>query len=103
MKQAKKIGALASALIIASQMSLGVAQATATPEDAQIIAGFVSNAQYLELRDYITDNPQLLDGGGALASALREFYEQATNIDSAGVARVDLQAVDDVFEQASIY
>ncbi|MBO6923124.1 MAG: hypothetical protein JJ859_12975 [Roseicyclus sp.] len=103
MKNTKKICVLASAIIVASQLSIATAEAAATPADAQAIVGLLNDGSYVALRDYIADNPQLLDGNGALARALRDFYAQVTTLDSFGVVRLELSTIDNLFEQASIY
>ncbi len=101
MRHTKKIRLLASALLLASQ--IGTATAAPTPQEARAIVSLVDARNYIGLRDYITANPQLLEGNDLLTVALRQFMLQINVIDSTGVTRLDGSIMRTITEQASIY
>lgn len=103
MKNKKKLGAIAAAIVVASQMNLSAAQANPTPEDARLVAQMLEAGEYLALRNYIAANPEIIEGSSALAVALAEFYTQVSSIDATGVIRIERATIETAFEIASIY
>lgn len=99
MKHTKKLAVMAAAMAVASQ--IGSPQAVAAPnmEDLQMVRQMIANDEFTNLRSFIDENPQVLEGDTDFARVLREYYQQATNvIDDLGVARVERATIDELSE-----
>ncbi|MBR2573668.1 MAG: hypothetical protein IKE14_05000 [Loktanella sp.] len=79
MNPKKKLGVIAAAIVVASQIGFAsTAVAAPNAADARIVVQLLENADISGLRAYLEANPQAMVGDSALALALAGFYARTS-------------------------
>lgn len=104
MNPKKKLGVIAAAMVVASQIGFAsTAVAAPNAADARTVAQLLETGDTSQLRVYLEANPQAMAGDSELALALAQFYAQATTPNAFGVIRVNGGTSLNVMRIASMY
>jgi hypothetical protein len=88
MNTKKKLGFIAAAMVVASQIGFATtAVAAPNAADARTVVQLLDALDISGLRTYLEANPQAMAGDSTLAVALRGFYARTSSPDAFGAMR----------------
>ncbi|MBR2573669.1 MAG: hypothetical protein IKE14_05005 [Loktanella sp.] len=104
MNTKKKLGVIAAAMVVATQIGFATtAVAAPNATDARIVLQLLQNKDISRLRTYLEAKPLAMAGDHPLAVALAQFYAQATTPNTFGVIRVNDSALKNIWSAARMY
>jgi hypothetical protein len=75
----KRLGVAVAAMLLGAQIGSPAAAAEPDVEQLALISGYIETGDLEALIQYLTENPELMEGDSVIAVRLREFMNAAEN------------------------